>query len=627
MSQKIILNKQFNVKGLLDSENDIDLFENNYKLSTENEEEYSVSDDSLNNDKKNKKKNYGLYKLQALITNLEAVDFQVNKNDLTLPNFMNSLKLDFTGRLAKDIFIIKYFLEKTLFGQSIINENPKSASKTLISLSLYMKYAKVKKNEFVFKYGDPGEMFYIILKGKVNLLKPVEYIENYTVDEYYNKLIDLWENNEDNLLSSNIEKNLDVFYVNIKDVKNLRKIIFKVREEEERKQKLLEFIRSFPEAVNDKYFISKTQDYFKHNKDNKKGKSNSMILSPNPNSLVGDSITNAEGANQLVDQIEELNNKNKLEIDYEYHLNREIKEEVAMEKEDENKKFWDLSPKKIIHSNVNSNIDEGSNNGNGKGKRKEKKPNAKKRYSVFDNTTEKEYELGKHSVEIIPAKHSSMTDISNTKKGHKLNNTDNDVQGLVNARNKRIQGIAPTIINEEDNETENKKNSDNTATELTEINKKTISLSTEKVEKLNTQDKYEYKMKKKKHWKDILNEIMDSKKVYLEVPPRRVKVGNVSGPVKDVSKTNANNNDGVERHPKTKRKSSKKILTLPTKEELKPKRLQISKKDHNIEWTRYQYIKDSIKHRIAFLTLESFFSLDEGQIFGDSALDDPLAKR
>ena len=70
---------------------------------------------------------------------------------------METLKIPFQLRTAKEIYIIKYFLSKSDFGFNLINsfEDPEVGNKKLLNLALYTQYEHYDANETVFKLGKP----------------------------------------------------------------------------------------------------------------------------------------------------------------------------------------------------------------------------------------------------------------------------------------------------------------------------------------------------------------------------------------------------------------------------------------------------------------------------------------
>ena len=58
----------------------------------------------------------------------------------------------------------------------------------LKQISIKMNYEYYVKNTVIFKYGEKGNKFYIILKGKIGFLIPKKVKCNMTEEEYLSNL-------------------------------------------------------------------------------------------------------------------------------------------------------------------------------------------------------------------------------------------------------------------------------------------------------------------------------------------------------------------------------------------------------------------------------------------------------
>ena len=77
------------------------------------------------------------------------------------------------------------------------NENNiASIEEKLRDISLNMKYEYFNKNTVMFKYGDKGDKFYIILKGKIGFLIPQKVKLKLNEEEYLINLVHLYQNGE-----------------------------------------------------------------------------------------------------------------------------------------------------------------------------------------------------------------------------------------------------------------------------------------------------------------------------------------------------------------------------------------------------------------------------------------------
>jgi CRP-like cAMP-binding protein len=84
-------------------------------------------------------------------------------------------------------------------------------------LSIVMKYEKFNKDKLVFKYGDIGDKFFVILNGKVSILLPKDEIMELSEEEYTIYLLKLRKYDEFDLLNNCIKQNKKIFSQEIDD--------------------------------------------------------------------------------------------------------------------------------------------------------------------------------------------------------------------------------------------------------------------------------------------------------------------------------------------------------------------------------------------------------------------------
>ena len=124
--------------------------------------------------------------------------------------------------------------------KSIIEES--SLNKILFALANNLEIEKLPKNKIVFKIGETGERFYIILSGKVSILRPKEIEYELTPQQYFIKLAFLNKNKEFYLLNKTIAKNYHTYPIDYKEINIINDIIFR-----KRYQKLIGFKPSITE--------------------------------------------------------------------------------------------------------------------------------------------------------------------------------------------------------------------------------------------------------------------------------------------------------------------------------------------------------------------------------------------
>ena len=201
---------------------------------TNSNEENSPNINSSNNDNIS---NYKIYE-EKLKNFLEAIKMNKIK--------YNSLKLLFeyedNFRLVYDIYqkniktsldyeILNLFLKSLGNFISLIhaNESMEELDKILSTVNRYLKVKLFNKNIILYKAGDIGKKYYILLKGKAYTLVPKKQTKSMTFDEYKNHLKMLYILGEDYLLEKTMYNNVKAVDISYSDIDNnenklLRKI-------------------------------------------------------------------------------------------------------------------------------------------------------------------------------------------------------------------------------------------------------------------------------------------------------------------------------------------------------------------------------------------------------------------
>ena len=111
---------------------------------------------------------------------------------IQFPSFRNKAVLDLIKPYLRELFGLMNIISK--------EKNEELSEKTLNQIALDLQYKKIGKNKFICKYGEKGNHFYIILKGKVVFLVP-KMIKCYLNEsEYFTYLLKLKKNGENELL-------------------------------------------------------------------------------------------------------------------------------------------------------------------------------------------------------------------------------------------------------------------------------------------------------------------------------------------------------------------------------------------------------------------------------------------
>ena len=177
---------------------------------------------------------------------LEQKSANNKSNDLdtfySTADYINIIKKPPKVRTMYDIHLISHFLTKTKLGQSFRDEfsNDEIYGKLITFCSVEIKYKRFIKGDKIFNIGDLPDYFYIILNGKVDIIKPIQVRSSLTGNEYFLYLMKLLKNHdrytydlclENNELNYVIEKDegkyLPYIYILINLAKKKTDLFFK----------------------------------------------------------------------------------------------------------------------------------------------------------------------------------------------------------------------------------------------------------------------------------------------------------------------------------------------------------------------------------------------------------------
>ena len=155
---------------------------------------------------------------------------QNDKNSLSINMFDIDIIIYIMNKVKKtpnDILIMKTYLSAMNFFQTI--KTSINNEQLLFSLCSFLKIEEKPKNSIIFKYGNIGGKFYIVLKGEVSILILKETNVEICLKRYFIHLMVLKMMKEDELLNKTFnenfkmnsffdEKDFNKYYNNIKSI-------------------------------------------------------------------------------------------------------------------------------------------------------------------------------------------------------------------------------------------------------------------------------------------------------------------------------------------------------------------------------------------------------------------------
>ena len=128
-------------------------------------------------------------------------------------------------RNNKELRIISFFLDKTELKKKALGE-PKQQLKLNYFTAINIHYIFMEKGDILFSQGDFADCFYLLFKGKLNVLKNNDYTIELTAEEYLNLLYNMQNRKIKERVFQTIKYNKNTFYVNDKDLSILNIHVF-----------------------------------------------------------------------------------------------------------------------------------------------------------------------------------------------------------------------------------------------------------------------------------------------------------------------------------------------------------------------------------------------------------------
>lgn len=136
------------------------------------------------------------------------------------------------SRSISELQVIIGFLNKTKLLDKFQKENLAELQyfNIMTSCAQFLNVQILQKGEILFRIEDVGNKFYIIIKGKVGVLRPVERIKSLLPDEYYTYLKKLRSDNESYMLEKTLRANYELMPLqNAQEFERIDNLLFKIK--------------------------------------------------------------------------------------------------------------------------------------------------------------------------------------------------------------------------------------------------------------------------------------------------------------------------------------------------------------------------------------------------------------
>ena len=164
-----------------------------------------------------------MFEINKLEKEKEKNEIQIKteekKNELNDSKIIKIFEKAPEKRTYNELLILKHYLlttELSSYLQKLKMDND-SFEKILIVCSTEMKGIKFNKNKIIYKTGELSKFLYIIISGKIEILKPIKIETEMTGYEYFSHLIQLKKNYEIGLYNMTIKENNKSYFISRDD--------------------------------------------------------------------------------------------------------------------------------------------------------------------------------------------------------------------------------------------------------------------------------------------------------------------------------------------------------------------------------------------------------------------------
>ena len=150
-------------------------------------------------------------------------------DELTLEYFIEKLKKH--ERSLQECQVMMKFFEKTEISEKFKRDrmNEILLNQILYFFTLFGGYEFIEQGKFLFRQGDNGNKFFIILKGSMKVLRHKEQIIRVNAEDYFNILLRYSKSGDKDLLDKTIKANKEIFPVLESDTNRLEEIFFRLK--------------------------------------------------------------------------------------------------------------------------------------------------------------------------------------------------------------------------------------------------------------------------------------------------------------------------------------------------------------------------------------------------------------
>ena len=145
--------------------------------------------------------------------------------------YINIIKKNPRDRTLNDLYMIVNCLSNTKLGKYFkeeFDDNKEIFQKLITLCSVEIQHRKFYKGQKIFNIGDMPDYFYIILHGKIDIVKPMQKKVNISGNQYFCYLMNLLKINDNYTFNLCIENNKYNFAIKKEDLKKIPYIFISI---------------------------------------------------------------------------------------------------------------------------------------------------------------------------------------------------------------------------------------------------------------------------------------------------------------------------------------------------------------------------------------------------------------
>ena len=208
-------------------------------LEIQNRNKYQSNNNFLDIDKEEE------FDFANMQNNLKLNDTSPDYNNIVeIMKIVGKVKIPREKRNMNDLLEIVKYLTTTNLGKYFKEgfEEKEIFEKLITFCGVEIKYKFFKKGEIIFKIGDLPDFFYIILWGKVDILKPLPQNKLLTGYQYFTYLMNLKKSKDEHLFNLCIQANKINYKIDSEDAKDLHYIYIYIIIEQIYRHKNINFL-------------------------------------------------------------------------------------------------------------------------------------------------------------------------------------------------------------------------------------------------------------------------------------------------------------------------------------------------------------------------------------------------